>query len=311
MEEKIICRALTGPTASGKTEISLTLAERNGWEICCMDSMQIYRGMDIGTAKPGAEERGRVRHYLLDLCEPTETFSVSMYRDMAEKLIREKWEKEGRELLFVGGTGLYLQALTHPMELGAAPADEALRAELRRMAETPGGKERLHRMLEELDPGTAARLPLNDVRRTIRAIEVTRTTGVPFSRQPKRAGESPFLWRAAALEMPREILYGRINRRVRDMVARGLAEEVRGLLDRGVPPDAQSMQALGYKEMRLYLEGVWPLEKAVEEIQKGTRHYAKRQETFLRREPDVRRVPALAEDTMERLERFYAGEAEE
>jgi len=310
MEKKIVCRVLTGPTASGKTDLSLDIAERNGWEICCMDSMQIYRGMDIGTAKPSPEERRRVPHHLLDLCEPTETFSVAMYRERAEALIREKWQKERRELLFVGGTGLYLQALMHPMSMGCVPADETLRAELNRLAETPEGKQKLHRMLQDLDADTASRLPLNDVRRTIRAIEVSRTTGIPFSRQPERMEESPFLWRVAALELPREILYDRINRRVRDMIDQGLEAEVWGLLAQGVHPGAQSMQALGYKDMMLYLEGVRTLEKTIEEIQKGTRHYAKRQGTFLRREPAIMYIPALAQDAAARAERVFAGEAE-
>ena len=307
MKEKIVCRVLTGPTASGKTELSLRLAERNGWEIACMDSMQIYRGMDIGTAKPTREEQERVPHHLLDLCDPDERFSVAAYRDRAEELIREKWEREGKELLFVGGTGLYLQALMHPMPMGSVPADEPLREELRALSEQPGGRERLHGMLEELDPDSARRLPLNDIKRVIRAIEVSRTTGIPFSRQPSAEGESPFEWRAAALSWPRDVLYERINRRVRDMMDQGLEKEVRGLLAAGVPKDAQSMQALGYKEMLLYLDGLWTMEKTVEEIQKGTRHYAKRQGTFLRREPQIFYADAEREDPLPALESFFLG----
>ncbi len=296
MEKRIICRALTGPTASGKTELSLRLAEKNGWEIACMDSMQVYRGMDIGTAKPTAGERRRVRHHLLDLCDPSEPFSVAMYREQAEALIRRKWTEEGKELLFVGGTGLYLQALMHPMGMGSVPADEELRAELRETAEQENGREKLHEMLRRLDPETADRLPLNDVRRTIRAIEVSRATGIPFSRQPPREASSEFEWRTAAASLPREVLYERINRRVDRMMETGLEAEVRGLLESGVSPKAQSMQALGYKELILYLEGVWPLEKAVDEIRKGTRHYAKRQETFLRREKEIAFFSPLAAD---------------
>ena len=299
--EKIICYALTGPTASGKTELSLRLAEKHGWEIACMDSMQIYRGMDIGTAKPTVEEQGRVRHHLLDICNPADSFSVAAYRERAEALIRRK-AAEGKPLLFVGGTGLYLRAMMHPLGMGAVPADAGLRGELNALAERPAGKEALHRMLEELDPETAVRLPLNDVRRTIRAIEVSQATGIPFSRQPQREEASEFEWRGAALDLPRDVLYERINRRVQEMVRRGLAEEVRGLLDRGVPREAQSMQALGYKEMILYLDGIWSLEKTIEEIQKGTRHYAKRQGTFLRREPDIVYLDALSPNTQEEAE---------
>ena len=305
MKEKIICRVLTGPTASGKTALSLRLAEKHGWEIFCMDSMQIYRGMDIGTAKPTREERARVPHRMIDICDPRDAFSVAAYREQAEALVRQKAE-EGREVLFVGGTGLYLQAMMHPMGMGSVPADETLRAELRALAATEEGKNRLHGMLAEIDPATAARLPVGDVRRTIRAIEVTRGTGIPFSMQPDREEESPFLWRVAATEMPRETLYDRINRRVEQMIHEGLAEEVRRLLEAGVPPESQSMQGLGYKEMVPYLRGEWPMDKAVEEIQKGSRHYAKRQGTFLRRLEGIRSVDALAADAAEQAETILA-----
>ena len=182
MKNKIICRVLTGPTASGKTKVSLELAEKNGWDILCMDSMQIYRRMNIGTAKPTAEERARVPHYMLDICEPDESFSVAAYRERAEALVKEKWQKEGREVLFVGGTGLYLQAMMHPMGMGQIPADEKLREEMNRLAVSVEGRQLLHRILESLDPETASRLPVNDTRRIIRAIEVTKGTGIPFSR---------------------------------------------------------------------------------------------------------------------------------
>ena len=305
MKEKIICRVLTGPTASGKTALSLRLAEKHGWEIFCMDSMQIYRGMDIGTAKPTREERARVPHRMIDICDPRDAFSVAAYREQAEALVRQKAE-EGREVLFVGGTGLYLQAMMHPMGMGSVPADETLRAELKALAATEEGKNRLHGMLAEIDPATAARLPVGDVRRTIRAIEVTRGTGIPFSMQPDREEESPFLWRVAATEMPREILYDRINRRVEQMIREGLAEEVQRLLEAGVPPESQSMQGLGYKEMVPYLRGEWPMDKAIEEIQKGSRHYAKRQGTFLRRLEGIRSVDALAADAAGQAEYILA-----
>ncbi|MBR2823288.1 MAG: tRNA (adenosine(37)-N6)-dimethylallyltransferase MiaA [Clostridia bacterium] len=303
--QNILCRVLTGPTASGKSALGLALAEKHGWHILCMDSMQIYRRMDIGTAKPTPAERERVPHGLLDLCEPTEAFTVADYREAAEALVREK-ARQGREVLFVGGTGLYLQALIHPMGLGDAPANEARRTELRALAESEEGKVLLHRMLEALDPDTAARLPLNDTRRAIRAIEVTETTGVPFSRQADRAEPSPFIWRVAALKMPRELLYGRINRRVLSMMDQGLAREVESLLAEGVSPDARSMQGLGYKEMIPYLRGERNLEQTVDAIQKGTRHYAKRQETFLRRLPEVRFLDAAEPDLLARAEELLS-----
>ena len=292
MDERIVCRILTGPTASGKSDWGLRMAEEQGWVIVCMDSMQIYRGMDIGTAKPTPEERRRVRHELLDICEPTDAFSVAAYRDRAEALIRELWEKEGKEALFVGGTGLYMQALIHPMDMGGTEADPALRAELRTMAETAEGRRALHAQLAGMDPETAERLPVNDVRRIIRAIEVTKATGIPFSRQPLRTETSPFAWKIAAVRMPREQLYDRINRRVTKMIDSGLAEEVRGLLAAGVPEDAQSMSGIGYKEMIPCIRGEYSLEEAADRIRLNTRHYAKRQMTFLRREPEVKYIDA-------------------
>lgn len=299
--EKILCRVLTGPTGSGKSEIALRLAEESGYEIVCMDSMQIYRRMDIGTAKPTQEERNRVRHHLVDICEPTESFSVSEYRERAERIVRQRWKDSGKEVLFVGGTGLYLQAMMHPMAMGFVQADEDLRNSLRALAEKPGGRETLHAMLNELDPVTAARLPLNDVRRTIRAIEVTRATGIPFSEQPDRETPSPFSWEVVSTRLPREELYRRINLRVSRMIQDGLAEEVRALLAEGVPENAQSMAGLGYKEMIPYLKGFCSLEEAADAIRLGTRHYAKRQMTFLRREPLVRYIDVSAPDAYETI----------
>jgi len=289
MGEKIICRVITGPTASRKTELSVQLALEMGWEILCMDSMQIYRRMNIGTAKPKPEEMHGVRHHLMDICEPTDSFSVAAWRDRAEALVREL-AREGKNALFVGGTGLYLRAMTQGMEMGAVPANEELRRELKELAEKPGGKEILHSMLEKEDPETAARLPQGDVRRVIRAIEVTRGTGVPFSRQRRREYTSPFEWRIVSTAMERTRLYERINQRVDHMIQEGLEEEVAGLLREGVPADAQSMQGLGYKEMVPRVLGKCSLEEAAEAIRIGSRHYAKRQMTFLRREENVHYV---------------------
>ena len=303
-----VVRVLTGPTGSGKSDLAMALAERNGWEIVCMDSMQIYRRMDIGTAKPTAEDRKRVPHHLLDLCEPTETFSAAAWRDRAEALLRTM-TAEGRVPLLTGGTGLYLRALTHGMGMGGAEADPALRAELRSMAETPGGKEKLHAMLETLDAATAERLPVNDVRRVIRAIEVTKATGIPFSRQPESEAPSPWDFRIAALRWPREMLYDRINRRVDRMIRDGLAGEVEALLREGVPEDAQSMAGLGYKEMIPYLRGQATLAEAADRIRLGTRHYAKRQMTFLRREPLTVYVDLPDPAAEEKLMRFFEEES--
>ena len=301
--EKIICRVLTGPTASGKTALGIRLAREMGWEILCMDSMQIYRRMNIGTAKPTAEEMQGVPHHLLDLCEPTESYSVSDYREAAEKLVREL-AGQGREVLFVGGTALYLQAMMHPMGMGQVSANPALREELNRLAETREGKIEIHERLRKLDPATAERLPLNDVRRTIRAIEVSEATGIPFSRQPNREIPSGFEWRAVSTATDRSVLYERINSRVTEMIRKGLREEVAALLLEGVPEDAQSMQGLGYKEMIPCVRGECSEEEAAERIRLGTRHYAKRQMTFLRREEQIRYVDTGRADAYEEIRRL-------
>lgn len=305
MKEKIVCRAVTGPTASGKTKLSVRLAQEQGWDILCMDSMQIYRRMDIGTAKPTKEEMGGVPHHLMDICEPTDAYSVADYRDAAEELILHLAE-EGKEVLFVGGTVLYLQSLMHPMGMGMTPANDELRAELNAMAETGKGRAALHERLRLVDPVTAQRLPVNDVRRIIRAIEVWEATGIPFSEQPKRENEndSRFCWKVVSTDMDRALLYDRINQRVTDMIRMGLKEEVASLLEEGVPEDARSMSGLGYKEMIPCIHGECSVEDAAEMIRKGTRHYAKRQMTFLRREESIHYVRTDREDAYDELRRY-------
>ena len=314
MKEQIVCRVLTGPTASGKSSIGIRMAREEGWAIFCMDSMQIYRRMDIGTAKPTTEEREAVPHYMLDICEPTECYSVSQYIERAEKEVIRQHEK-GRKVLFVGGTGLYLEGMLRGMRMGSVPANGMLRAELRRMAESEEGRRQLDRRLRECDPETAEKLPMNDIRRRIRAIEVSETTGIPFSRQEERKTEetdrSPFRWKIVSTQTERSILYDRINRRVSGMIRNGLAEEVSALLQEGVPDDAQSMQAIGYKEMVPFLRGAYSLETAAEEIRKRTRHYAKRQETFLKRITEIRYADTLDPGVYEKIREFFLGDGDE
>ena len=304
MNETIICRVLTGPTASGKTDIGIRLAKEEGWDILCMDSMQIYKRMNIGTAKPTKEEMHGVPHHLMDICDPTDTYSVSDYRDTAEKLVTEL-AGQGREVLFVGGTVLYLRSLMHPMDMGMTPANELLRAELNGQAETEKGRLALHQRLERIDAITAQRLPVNDVRRVIRAIEVWEATGIPFSKQPKRdTGEGKrFCWKAVSTRMERTRLYERINNRVSEMIRRGLPEEVASLISEGVPETSQSMCGLGYKEMIPYIHGECSLEDAAEKIRTGTRHYAKRQMTFLRKEDRIRYVDTDCGNALEEIRR--------
>ena len=302
--ERKTCWVLTGPTASGKTSLSIRLAHEHNCEIICMDSMQIYKGMNIGTAKPTAAEMDGVPHHMLDVVEPTENYSVAEYQQRAEAVAEEIFAR-GHQPLFVGGTGLYLRALRHPLAMGQVSGDQNIRDELEAIAALPGGKERLHDELEAVDPVTAARLHLNDVRRVVRALEVYRLTGTPFSQQPNVETEPPFDYRVASLTMDRAILYDRIEKRMDIMLKDGLAEEVRGLLAAGVPEDAQALKGLGYKEMIPYLKGEWTLDKAVYELKKGTRHYAKRQLTWMRREEDVLWVEALEENAYAVLEAWF------
>ena len=284
MGEKPAVIAVAGPTASGKSDLGLKLAQRLGGEIVCMDSMQIYRRMDIGTAKPTAQERALLPHHMLDVADPTEAYAVADYAVAAERVIAEILSR-GRTPILVGGTGLYLKALMDGLSLGGTGGDERLRAELNALADEPGGKERLHARLAAVDPETAVRLHPNDRRRVIRAIEVFEQTGVPMSRQNHAAQDRPFRVLPLALEWPRDLLYARLETRVHRMVEMGLLSEVRALLESGVAPAAQSMQGIGYKELIPAAMGQDDVNRAVWDIIVHTRHYAKRQGTWLRAEP--------------------------
>ena len=301
---KETCWVLAGPTASGKTALSLRLARAYGCEIVCMDSMQIYRGMDIGTAKPTAEEQAAAPHHMIDVTDPTEAYSVAQYQSQAEACIRGIFSR-GHRALLVGGTGLYLRALRHPMAMGDTMGDPAFRQEMEAAAALEGGREKLYAQLCEIDPISAQRIHMNNVRRVIRALEVHHLTGVPFSQQPQLNAEPSFHYRVACLTMDRESLYRRIELRVDQMIRDGLAEEVRRLLDQGVPSSAQAMQGLGYKELIPYVRGECTLDEAVAAIKLGTRHYAKRQLTWMRREEDVLWVEGLAENAYGQLEHWY------
>ena len=308
-DQRACCWVLTGPTASGKTSLSIRLAKAFQCEIICMDSMQIYRGMDIGTAKPTMAEMDGIPHHMLDVTDPRENYSVAQYQQAAEDVAQEILQR-GKQPLFVGGTGLYLRALRHPMGMGQVAADDALREALQQEADAPGGKEALHYRLAMIDPDTAERLPLNDVRRVIRALEVYELTGVPFSKQPQVEEEARFRYRVATLTMERSLLYGRIEQRVDAMMEQGLPNEIKGLLDAGVPADAQAMKAIGYKEMIPALRGDISMEEAVAALKQNTRHYAKRQLTWMRREEDVCWVDSLSTDAYEQLANWYTQGAE-
>ena len=277
---------LVGPTASGKTALSLLAAERLGGEILCMDSMQIYRGMDIGTAKPTKEEQARVPHHLHSFLNPDESFSVSQYAQIAREVIEQV-----NVPILVGGTGMYLQSLSLPMDYGAVGGDEAIRKKYHEIADTQG-VDALHEILRKVDPVSAQKLHPNDVRRVVRALEVYDLTGAPLSSQkmPGRS-DAPYDFRLYALDLPRNILYDRVDRRVDEMMKQGLLDEVKKLKDGGLSPDAQSMQGLGYKELWPVLTGETSLSDAVSLIKLRTRHYAKRQLTWFKRDERIQWLP--------------------
>lgn len=276
--------AVSGATASGKSDLALKLARELDGEIICMDSMQIYRRMDIGTAKPTLEEQAMVPHHMVDIVEPTENYAVADYALAAEKVI-EEIASRGKQPILVGGTGLYLKALMHGLSLGNASGDEKIRARLYGIADEPDGKIRLHQRLSEVDPVSAAKFHPNDIRRVIRAMEVYELTGTPISRQKQEETERPFQILPLAIDMPRDLLYARLEKRVHLMMQLGLLQEVKNLLESGVTPQMQSMQGIGYKELIPVVQGTQSLESAVWQMILNTRHYAKRQGTWLRTEP--------------------------
>lgn len=281
---KPIVLALVGPTGVGKTAASLSIAQQLNAEIISMDSMQVYRGMDIGTAKPSREELATVAHHLIDVVDPHERFTTSAYRDLAFQAIEDILSR-GKQPLLVGGTGLYLDAVSYEMSLGVSGADDEIRNRLRAIAAQADGKKRLHDMLASIDPQSAEKLHLNDVRRVMRALEIYETTGRSRSEQgDERRREGPYHVLVYGLSLPREQMYARINARVDAMMAAGLENEVRALLDAGVSPSVEggAMQAIGYKEIVCALRGDISMACAVDWIKQGSRRYAKRQWTWFR-----------------------------
>lgn len=284
MNELVI---LTGPTAVGKTELSIELAKRIGGEIISADSIQVYKGMDIGSAKITKQEMQGIPHYLIDVLEPTEEFNVHVFKTMAEKAISEIYDK-GKIPIIVGGTGFYIQAVLYDIDFDRTDDSHMYRAELEKIAEEKGN-EYLHDMLKEIDPVSAENIHFNNVKRVIRALEYYHDTGKTISSHntSQRENVSPYNFTYFVLNDKRELLYKRINRRVDMMLENGLIEEVKGLLDRGCDKNMVSMQGIGYKEVIHYLENNTSLSDTAELIKKHTRHFAKRQLTWFRREKDV------------------------
>lgn len=273
---------IAGPTASGKSALAVNLAEKLGGEIISCDSMQIYRGMDIGSAKPTKEEQARVPHHMIDVADPKEAFSAAKYARMARKAIREIAGR-GKLPVVCGGTGLYLNGILYEMDFGDGPEDPDLRRRLERRAEEEGGKA-LHRELAALDPAAAARIHPNNVKKIIRALERLQLGEERVQEFQDIRRENPEIDPVLiGLTMDRKKLYGRIERRVEDMMARGLMEEVRRLAAQGLTAEDISMQGIGYKELSAFFSGENTLEEAVAQIKKNTRHYAKRQLTWFRR----------------------------
>lgn len=278
---------LTGPTAVGKTSLSISLAKAVNGEIISADSMQVYKGMDIGSAKIRKEEVQGVTHYLVDILEPEEEFHIVKFQELAKAALEEIYAK-GKIPILVGGTGFYIQAVTRDIDFTQAEQETSYREELEQFAKEKGA-EYLHEKLREVDSKSAENIHANNVKRVIRALEFYHQNGTPISEhnEEQKQQTSPYNLAYFVLTAPREILYERIDRRVDQMMEEGLLEEVKSLRERGCHRGMVSMQGLGYKEILAYLEGEYPLEEAVRILKRDTRHFAKRQLTWFRREQDV------------------------
>lgn len=278
---------LTGPTAAGKTDLSVQLAKSINGAVISADSMQVYRYMDIGSAKVTKEEMQGVRHYLIDEFLPDEEFNAVIFQKYAKQYIQEIYAN-GQIPIIVGGTGFYIQAVLYNIDFTNQDTDGTYRRELERLAQSHGAQY-LHRMLAEADPQAAEQIHANNVKRVIRALEFYKLTGKRISEHNKEERQKQPYYNSAyfVLNDKRAHLYERIDKRVDKMLAQGLVEEVKKLKDLGCTSDMVSMQGLGYKELLAYLDGRCTLEEAVYVIKRDTRHFAKRQLTWFRREKDV------------------------
>ena len=309
---------ISGPTATGKSALGVRLAKEIGGEIISADSMQVYRHMDIGTAKISVEEMDGVPHHMIDIADPTDDFSAGDYAEAAGKIINDIVFR-GKHPIMCGGTFMYLDTLTAVSSLSEATKDEALRRELGEYAEKNGAAS-LHKMLEEIDPEAAEAIHENNIKRVIRAIEIYRTTGKTKSEWDALSKEKEAPFRADRIIIDyndREILYDRINRRVDIMMEQGLEKEARTLFDKGLLSDRYcASQAIGYKEFIPYFNGETTLESVIDEIKQSSRNYAKRQLTWLRRYKDaivltadeggkVRSVSSLADEALEKLKTVW------
>lgn len=297
--------ALVGPTAIGKTELSFAIAEKFSCEIIGVDSMQVYRYMDIGTAKPTSRERSRVPHHLIDVVDPDADYSVGRYVEDAEQAIQVVRQNEHIPLL-VGGTGMYLRGLLDGLtEL--VTADPSVRGSLKKKLAERDGRQQLYNELVHLDPQSAARIHPNDSQRLLRALEIFMTTAIPWSQHLKKGQKDKKFQNVLkiGLTCDRKVLFQKINQRVRQMMEQGLEEEVRTLLARGYHENLKSMQAIGYRHMVKYLAGHWTFAETMELLARDTRHYAKRQYTWFRNDPEIKWFqPSRPEGLIRDIERF-------
>ncbi|MBR5518537.1 MAG: tRNA (adenosine(37)-N6)-dimethylallyltransferase MiaA [Clostridia bacterium] len=286
---------ITGPTASGKTAMSVEVAKILGAEIVNADSMQIYKYMDIGTAKPTVEERQGIPHHLIDIVNPDEQFSVARYCECAKQAI-DSIHKKGKPAVMVGGTGLYVDSLVNNIQFSEIEPDEEYRAKTDALAEEKGN-EYIYNMLMEIDPDSAGKISVSDRKRIIRALEVYHLTGktITWHNEQSRSVPSPYNTTMFAIDVERDVLYDKINRRVDIMMDMGLVDEVKSIVEMGIGKDTTAMQAIGYKEIVQYLEGEITMEEAVDKIKQGSRRYAKRQLTWYRRNENVHWVKGIDE----------------
>ncbi len=278
---------ITGPTAVGKTDISIKLAKEINGEIISADSIQVYKGLDIGSAKITEDEMDGVKHYLIDVLEPTDDFDIYTFKQMAEDAIEDIYAK-GKVPIIVGGTGFYIQSVLYDVDFEETEVDMEYRKELEELAKK-NGNEYVHKLLEEVDPEYAAGIHPNNLKRVIRALEFYHENNIPLSEHnaEQKENESPYNFAYYVLNDDRDVLYDRINKRVDLIFEKGLVDEVKGL---GLDKANQSMQGIGYKEVLEYLNGDLSLEETKELIKKNTRHFAKRQLTWFRHEKVVQMI---------------------
>lgn len=287
-KDKIPLLILTGPTAVGKSAVALKLAQKLKTDIISADSAQVYRGLDIGTAKPSLEEQRMVKHHLIDIVDPDQNYSAADFQKPADAIIEELWKSEKLPFM-VGGTGLYIKAVTDRYAFGPKGADSAIRAAFEELINREG-LDQLYRRLKTVDPQAATKIHPRDRKRIVRALEVYEQDGKPISGQEAMTGraDSPYRLIFFALYMERDALYEKIEQRVDLMLKKGFLREVESLLERGYDQDCPGMQILGYRQLLSYLQGSMNWEITVAEIKKQTRNYAKRQLTWFRREKEIK-----------------------